>query len=44
KKLGNDDFLAKAPSHIVEKVTEKKRILLEKQDKLEKNLYRIRGI
>ena len=44
KKLGNDDFLAKAPSHIVEKVTEKKRILLEKQDKLEKNLYRIREI
>jgi len=44
KKLGNDDFLAKAPSHIVEKVTEKKRILLEKQEKLEKNLYSIREI
>ena len=44
KKLGNDAFLAKAPPHIVEKVTEKKRILLEKQEKVEKNLDRIRGI
>ncbi|MCD6224389.1 MAG: valine--tRNA ligase [Deltaproteobacteria bacterium] len=44
KKLGNNDFLAKAPPHIVDKVREKERILLEKQDKLEKNLHRIKGI
>ncbi len=44
KKLGNDDFLTKAPPHIVDKVREKEQVLREKQDKLEKNLYRIKGI
>jgi valyl-tRNA synthetase len=44
KKLGNGGFLTKAPPDIVDKVRAKERELLEKQDKLENNLHRIRGI
>ena len=44
KKLGNSGFLTKAPPDIVDKVRAKKRELLEKQEKLENNLHRIRGI
>ena len=44
KKLGNEDFLSKAPEEIVEKVREKHDILFEKQRKLQTNLDRIRAV
>ncbi|MBU2621600.1 MAG: class I tRNA ligase family protein, partial [Proteobacteria bacterium] len=44
KKLSNEDFLRKAPDDIVEKVKEKYRILVEKQQKLMSNLDRIKII
>lgn len=42
KKLNNEDFLHKAPEMVVEKVKEKHRIILDKQEKLEANLELIR--
>ena len=42
KKLGNPNFLEKAPSDVVEKVREKHRSLDEKQQKLTANLERIK--
>ncbi|MDQ1331260.1 MAG: valyl-tRNA synthetase, partial [Thermodesulfobacteriota bacterium] len=44
KKLSNEDFLRKAPEDVVEKVKEKYRILVEKQQKLMSNLDRIKSI
>jgi len=44
KKLSNEDFLRKAPDDIVEKVKEKYRISVEKQQKLMSNLDRIKSI
>ncbi|RPJ17476.1 MAG: valine--tRNA ligase, partial [Desulfobacteraceae bacterium] len=44
KKLGNDDFLSKAPAEIVEKVREKHQVFIEKQQKLTTNLDKIRSI
>jgi valyl-tRNA synthetase len=44
KKLRNDDFLSKAPEEIVDKVKEKHKILIEKQQKLGTNLDKIRSI
>lgn len=44
KKLSNDGFLAKAPSNVIDKVNEKKCILLEKQEKIEQNLDLIKGL
>ncbi len=44
KKLNNDDFLAKAPPDIVEKVKEKQGTLLEKQKKIESNIEKIRAL
>ncbi len=41
KKLNNEDFLAKAPAEVVEKVKEKHETILAKQQKLESNLERI---
>jgi len=42
-KLGNEGFLNKAPAQVVEKVREKQTILLEMQQKLQKNLDRIKA-
>lgn len=42
KKLNNEDFLCKAPETVVEKVNEKHRVILEKQQKLEANLELVR--
>jgi valyl-tRNA synthetase len=42
KKLGNDDFLNKAPNDVVEQVKAKHSGLQEKQEKLESNLNRIK--
>ncbi|MEE8399694.1 MAG: valine--tRNA ligase, partial [Desulfobacterales bacterium] len=44
KKLNNSDFLKKAPEAVVEKVKEKSAALLEKQEKLQSNLDRIRAM
>ena len=44
KKLNNEDFLRKAPDDIVEKVKEKCRNSVEKQQKLMSNLDRIKSI
>ena len=44
KKLGNEDFLSKAPADIVEKVKEKHMGLEEKKQKLKANLDRIRQL
>jgi valyl-tRNA synthetase len=41
KKLNNEDFLTKAPDHVVEKVKEKHGVLFEKQQKLQSNLDKI---
>ncbi len=43
KKLQNEDFLAKAPEDVVEKVREKHDALVEKQEKLQANLDRIKA-
>ena len=43
KKLANDGFLSKAPSDVIEKVREKQSVLLEKQQKLQTNLDRIKA-
>ncbi|MFQ5484530.1 MAG: valine--tRNA ligase, partial [Desulfobacterales bacterium] len=41
-KLNNDDFLKKAPAHVVDRVKGKQKILLEKEQKLRTNLSRIK--
>ncbi len=41
KKLSNEDFLGKAPTHVVEKVKEKHGTLIEKQERLQSNLDKI---
>ncbi|KKL74318.1 hypothetical protein LCGC14_2066060, partial [marine sediment metagenome] len=41
-KLNNEDFLKKAPAHVVEGVKEKHTILVEKEQKLRTNLSRIK--
>jgi len=41
-KLNNEDFLQKAPSHVVDRVREKHNILVEKEQKLRTNLSRIK--
>jgi valyl-tRNA synthetase len=43
KKLENKGFLGKAPADVVEKVREKHSLLLEKQQKLQSNLNRIKA-
>lgn len=43
KKLANDGFLSKAPADVIEKVREKQSVLLEKQQKLQTNLDRIKA-
>ena len=42
KKLDNEGFLNKAPADVIEKVREKQSLLLEKQQKLQMNLDRIK--
>ncbi len=44
KKLNNEDFLGKAPADVVEKVKEKHQQFLEKQQKLQANLERVRNL
>ena len=44
KKLSNEDFLNKAPAHVVDKVREKSEILAEKHQKLESNLEKIKEL
>lgn len=44
KKLKNEDFLSKAPEHVVEKVKEKHAILAQKQKKFQMNLDKIREV
>ncbi len=44
KKLGNKGFVDKAPEHVVQKVQERNDELREKQQKLETNLDRIKGL
>jgi valyl-tRNA synthetase len=44
KKLQNEGFLSKAPSDVIEKVREKQGVLLEKQQKIQKNLDRIKAL
>ena len=41
RKLNNEDFLGKAPADVVDKVKEKHRQFLEKQQKLQANLERV---
>jgi valyl-tRNA synthetase len=44
KKLNNQDFLSKAPEDVVDKVREKQHVLYEKQQKIEANLEKIKGL
>ena len=44
KKLSNEDFLSKAPKNVVEKVKEKQETLMEKQQKLQTNLDKIKEL
>jgi valyl-tRNA synthetase len=44
KKLGNEDFLNKAPATVVDGVRQKHAAFLEKQQALEKTLERLRGL
>jgi valyl-tRNA synthetase len=44
KKLGNQKFLTKAPADIVEKVRQKQGALLEKQQKIQANLDKIKEV
>ncbi|HSQ83316.1 MAG TPA: valine--tRNA ligase, partial [Desulfobacterales bacterium] len=44
KKLNNEDFLSKAPQDVVEKSKEKHETLMEKQQKLQTNLDKIREL
>jgi valyl-tRNA synthetase len=43
RKLENKGFLSKAPADVIEKVKDKQSVLLEKQQKLQKNLDRIKA-
>jgi valyl-tRNA synthetase len=42
KKLNNEGFLSKAPADVIEKVRKKQSLLLEKQQKIQTNLDRIK--
>ena len=44
KKLGNEDFLKKAPADVVDGVREKQTTLLEKQHALEATLERVKDM
>jgi valyl-tRNA synthetase len=44
KKLHNEGFLSKAPADVIEKVKEKQGALLEKQQKIQTNLDRIKAV
>ncbi len=44
KKLNNEDFLSKAPQHVVEKVKEKHETFLQKQQKFQVNLDKIKAL
>jgi valyl-tRNA synthetase len=44
KKLSNEGFLGKAPADVIEKVKDKHRVLLEKQEKLQAGKERIQGM
>jgi len=44
KKLGNQDYLAKAPAEVVQKTKDKHTELSEKQQKLEAQLERVKGL
>ncbi len=44
KKLNNQGFISKAPEHVVQKVREKEKSLMEKQEKLQSNLSKIKEI
>jgi len=44
KKLKNENFLGKAPEDVVKKVKDKKNLLVEKQQKLQSNLDRIKAL
>lgn len=44
KKLGNEDFLAKAPEKVIAKAREKHEILVEKRQKLQSGLEKIKGL
>ena len=44
KKLGNDGFLSKAPAEVIEKVKQKQSALLEKQQKIQANLDKIKKV
>ncbi|MDM8551101.1 valine--tRNA ligase [Desulfobacterales bacterium HSG2] len=44
KKLGNEDFLAKAPEEVIAKAKEKHEILVEKRQKLQSGLEKIKGL
>jgi valyl-tRNA synthetase len=43
KKLKNEGFLSKAPADVIEKVRQKQRALLEKQQKIQTNLDKIKS-
>ena len=44
KKLENDGFLSKAPADVIEKVKQKQSALLEKQQKIQSNLDKIKEV
>jgi len=44
KKLQNEGFLNKAPSDVIEKVRKKQGVLLEKQQKIQTNIDRIKAV
>ena len=44
KKLNNEDFLKKAPEHVVKKVKEKHETFIQKQQKLQMNLDKIKAL
>mgnify|MGYP000329035050 CR=1 FL=1 len=44
KKLQNEGFLNKAPADVIEKVREKQSLLLEKHQKIQTNLDRIKEV
>jgi valyl-tRNA synthetase len=44
KKLNNQEFISKAPEHVVQKVRGKAKALVEKQEKLQSNLSKIKEI
>jgi valyl-tRNA synthetase len=44
KKLNNEDFLSKAPEHVVEKAKEKHEAFIQKQQNLQMHLDKIKGL